>query len=210
MKKFDFHIEFSHIYADEEFGEEQISGILKLKEVIENLKAEGKTFITSILIDDFNPVQLKLDEDIFLSKVRSYGVPIDFVAYESKFCPVANKIIKTLPNSNLIFEYFNSSNKEILVLNSNGKKIGLRERRSMKQKHTCAILSSAWTLCRLGCYNFPKGSLKKLSNKSYQAKEILTILPKKYMKSEDKVIEIIQSAKFSKLLTKVHYVFLAE
>lgn len=201
----DINIEFSHIYADEDFSEEHMESIKKLKIYLKNFESHNKTFTTSILIDDFNVSSLKLDEGKFLAKVRSFGVPIDFIAYESKFYGIADEIIKLLPQDKIKTEYFNSIKKEVLVLDNNGKKTGLREKMVCSQRHTCAILSSAWILCRLGCFGFPKGSIKVLSGKNIIAKELLIILPKRYKVSEDKASEIISLTKFSHVLPSIKY-----
>ena len=206
-KEVDYNIEFAHIYTDEEFSQEQIDSINTLKTTIKKIEAEGKTYVTSILIDNFNPTEQTLDEEAFLNKIRSYGVPVDCVAYEAGFQSMADKLIQLLPKENLKFEYFNKKTKEVLILERNGLKIGLQENYIDRHRHTCAILSASWTLCRLGCFPFPENSMKNLTNKNLNAREIITILPDKYKTSEDKVMEIITSTCHQNQKGRMDYVF---
>ena len=39
----EFNVEFAHIYADQEFGQEQIKSILKLKKVVQELQKKKKS-----------------------------------------------------------------------------------------------------------------------------------------------------------------------
>ena len=84
MNKPDYNIEFAHIYADEEFGEEQAKSIDIVKTVISNLKKSNKSFVTSVLIDEFHPVVFKLNENEMVEEFRKYDVEVDFIGYESK------------------------------------------------------------------------------------------------------------------------------
>lgn len=203
----DYNIEFSHIYADEEFGEEQIKSIEILKDVTSKLKSKGKNFVTCVMIDDFNPVIFKLDDKKVIDKVKSYNAPFDFFAYESKFGGISDKLLKEIPSSKLKLEYFHGSQKEVLFLNKESGKISLKEQYGFAYKHTCALLAAAWTLCRLGAYNLPSGSVKSLENKDFVAKKLITILPKKYEEGEKKVLEIIKSTKFKDFADNIEYIF---
>src|SRR3989344_3794911 len=127
MKKPDYNIEFSHIYADEKFGSEQIHSIEILKEVLQKLKRRNKTFVTCILIDEFNPSVSCLDDKKLLGQVRKYGIPVDFIGFESKIGMISDRLIKELPKSKLKLEYFHRPQKEVLLLQKGDKQIGLRE-----------------------------------------------------------------------------------
>lgn len=199
------NIEFSHIYADEDFSAEHVESIKLLKKIIKSKKLKNSNITTSVLIDDFNAASLILDEEKFLEQVRSFGVPVDFVAYESKFCDVADQIIRLLPQDKLKIEYFNSVKKEVLILENDGKKVGLKEKFYTHQRHTCAMLSSAWILCRLGCFEFSKGSVRGLGGLAFKADELLMILPEKYRKSEEKANEIIGLTKYASVLKNIKY-----
>ena len=196
----DYNIEFAHIYADKEFGDEQRKSINFLKKTIENLKRKNKSFVTCILIDEINPKEITLNESEFLKKVLSFEIPLDFIAYESKLSSIADKIIKELPKEFLHKESFN--NKQVLLLVKDNLKIGLKD---YPGKHSCSLLIVAWILCRLGYYKVP--SLKNLNENSFNANKLITILPKKYRKTEDKVLDILRSTKYSRVLKNLEYKF---
>ena len=207
MPKLDYNIEFAHIYADEDFGDEQIKSIELLRGVISRLTKAKKTFVTSVLIDDFNPVIFKLNDAKVISIIKKYKVPFDFFAYESKFGEISDKLLREIPNSKLKLEHFHNPQKEVLFLHNKSDNIGLKEQRAFSYKHTCALLAAAWTLCRLGVYDLPKSSVKNLENKDFAAKKLITILPKKYENSEKKVLDIIRATKFNKMADNIEYVF---
>lgn len=191
----DYNIEFAHIYADEAFGSEQEKSINALKEVISELN--GKSFVTCVLIDEFSPEEIKLDFDGYINEVKS-RVVVDFLAYESKLSEISDKLIKELPN--LKTEMFDD--KEVLLLIKDDMKIGLKS----NDKPTCALLIAAWTLCRFGIYQVP--DLKNLTGKEFKADNLITILPKKYRESENKVLEILKSSRYRELVDKIQYKFI--
>lgn len=203
----DYNVEFAHIYANEKFGSEQIHSIEILKEVLQKLKKENKTFVTCILIDEFNPSVSYLDDKRFLKEVKKFGVPVDFIGYESKVVTIGDKLLKELPKSKLKLEHFHNPQKDVLLLQEGGQKIGLREHYDIMYRHTCALLSAAWTLCRLGKYQIPRGSVKALARKDFKAKKVITILPEKYREGEMKVLEIIGSTKFKARVSDIEYRF---
>ena len=203
----DYNIEFSHIYSDETFGDEQLRSMQILKKVVSNMEKENKTFVVSILIDEFHPTTFILDEEKIVSKFKKYGITVDFVGYESKFGGVADKVIKNIPKSLLKFELFDKSQKEVLLLRKNKLKIGLKEKSKFGVKHTCALLSASWTLCRLGAFRVPLGSVRNFTGKSFDAKKTITILPEKYRSVECNVINILNFSKFRSLAKNTKYHF---
>jgi len=203
----DYNIEFAHIYADEPFGNEQFKSMELLKKVIAKLKKEGKTFVISILIDEFHPVVFKLDENEIIEEFKKQGIVVDFIGYESKLGSIADEIIKELPKSMLKLEHFNKPEKEVLLLKNHNGKIGLKEEFEFMYRHTCALLSASWSLCRLGEFKIPQDAIHNLTNKSFEAKKLITILPEKYHPVEDKVIDIIKSTKFKNSVKNMEYEF---
>ncbi len=207
MNKPDYNIEFAHIYADEQFGDEQIRSIKVLKKVISNLNKNNKSFVISVLIDEFHPVVFKLNENEMIKEFLKYNVAVDFIGYESKLGVVADEIINYLPKSMLKLEHFNKPEKEALVLENHNSKIGLREEFEFAYRHTCALLSASWSMCRLGIQKIPQDAVRSLSNKTFEAHKVITILPEKYRAVEDKVIEIIKSTKFKSATKDIEYEF---
>lgn len=203
----DYNLEFAHIYADEQFGPEQAKGMACANEVMTRLSAAGKTFVTSVLIDEFNPATNILDENDFVVKFKVNNTPVDFIGYESRFTVVADTIIRELPTSMLTLKHFNHPDRSVLMLQDGPLKIGLEEKKP-NLKHTCAILSAAWTLCRLGVYPMPEGGLKILNpRQKFVARKTITILPEKYRSGEERVLEIIKNLPYADRLPDIEYEF---
>ena len=203
----DYNIEFAHIYADEKLGDEQFKSIELLKKVIKKLEKENKTFSISILIDEFHPVVFKLKKNKVIKEFEEKGVKIDFIGYESKLCPIANKLIKELPKSELKLENFNNPQRKVLLLKNHDSKIGIEEEFEFMSRHTCAILSASWSLCRLGNIEIPKNAIERITKKPFEAKKLITILPEKYRIVENKVLDIIKSTKFENSVKDIEYEF---
>lgn len=207
MNKLNYNIEFAHIYADEQFGNEQVKSIEILKKVISNLEKNNKSFVISVLIDEFHPVVFKLNENEMMEEFLKYDIAVDFVGYESKLGVVADELINYLPKSMLKLEHFHKPEKEALVLEDHNGKIGLKEEFEFAYRHTCALLSASWSLCRLGIFKIPQDAVHNLGNKTFEAHKVITILPEKYRTVEDKVIEIIKSTKFNDVVKNIEYEF---
>ena len=107
----------------------------------------------------------------------------------------------------LKLEHFNKLEKEVLVLEHHNGIIGLKEEFEFSYRHTCALLSASWSMCRLGILKIPQDAIRKLSNKTFEAHKIITILPEKYRVVEDKVLEIIKSTKFNDVVQDIEYEF---
>jgi hypothetical protein len=156
-KMTDYHIEFAHIYADEEFGEEQSKSAEILKKTIEKLNKKKKSFVVSILIDELHPNVKKLNEQNLLLEMQKRNIQVDFIGYESKLIETAEKLIQMIPPSELKFEHFHDPEREVLMLEEPNEKIGLEEEPA--KRPTCALLSASWTLCRLGKYKIPNNTI---------------------------------------------------
>ena len=104
-------------------------------------------------------------------------------------------------------ENFTKPEKEVLLLKNHDSKIGLKEEFEFMYRHTCALLSASWSLCRLGVFQIPQDAIRNLTNKDFEAKKLITILPEKYHVVEDKVLEIIKSTKFKDSIKNTEYEF---
>lgn len=203
-QEFAYHIEFAHCYADDTFSQEHSHAVTELKKYLAN-RVGDSSCITSVLIDEFNPEHATLDIPAFISMLQKSDAPVDFVAYESKFQDIADQLIAEIPRTELRFEHFHG--RAVMMFDGKRKTIGLKEFSTTRQKHTCAILSAAWTLCRLGAYDFPAGSITDHTTKKPRAKKIVTILPETYRATEEKMKQIISSTRFAPLLERVEHVY---
>lgn len=207
MKKADYNIEFAHIYAHETFSGEQIKSTEILKKIISKLQKDKKTFVTSVLIDEFHSVVFRLYKKKLIEKLEQQGVNIDFIGYESRLGNTSEKLIQEIPKSRLKIEESREPDKRTFILTAKDRPIALKEEFEFAHKYTCALLSASWSLCRLGVFSIPTGAIDNLYKKPFEAKRIVTILPRKYKSVEDKVIEIIKSTKFKPVIQGIEYEF---
>jgi len=193
----DYNIEFAHIYADQTFGKEQIKSVKLLKNIIKKLVNEGKSFSTVILIDEFSPENNTLNEVEFLDKIRKNNVSIDFLAHESGLSEKLTKLLNGIDKKKLQTE------GNTIFISDKGKRIGLR----IKGRVTCSALMAIWTLSRLGIESLSNKTIKPLTNKKFQGRKLITILPKKYRETENKVLTILKNTKHRGITNKLEYVF---
>lgn len=196
----DFNIEFGHIYADKKFGDEQVKSILRLKGVIKELSKKEKSFVTVVLIDEYSPMKNTLKDVNFLNSVEEEGINPDFVAYESALSNIAEEVISMISKDLLKEQKFGE--KGVLLLSLKNNNIGLKDSQG---KYSCSLLIAAWILARFGILKVP--SLKKFSNKDFAANKLITILPKKYEETEEKVLDILRVTKYKDLLKNIRYEF---
>ncbi|MFH0869564.1 MAG: hypothetical protein V1866_00725 [archaeon] len=205
--KTDYNIEFAHFYADKELSKEQVKSVSILNEFIKKLELEGKTYVVSVLVDDFHPTIFRLDKQRIVEELNKLGVSIDFIGFESKLGVVGDQLIQDIPKPLLKLEHFNNPRKEVLMLEKDKEEISLEEEFKFMYRHTCALLSAAWSLCRLGVYNIPEDAVLSLGNKAFAAKKTMTILPEQYKHVEDKVLDIISATKYGAAAKDVGYTF---
>ncbi len=203
-----YNIELAHIYADQKVGLEQYYGIRIASEFIKKIKNKGRTFVTSVLIDDYNSSVFSLKEEDIIDLAKECDVPIDFIAYESKLDSVCDKLIKDIENSGLRTESF--PGKTSLIMETKNKKIGIRDYFGNSHKNTCASVVVAWSLCRLGIYDLSKDTIVKLSTNSFIGTNIVTVLPERYESNEEKALAIIKNTPYTDLLRNIEYLFFQE
>lgn len=187
-KKTDYNIEYAHIYTNEQFGAEQKKSIKELKKIIEQLEMANETYVLTVLIDDYNPSEQTLDIQNFLTQLVKFKTKPDFVGFESDLAPYA-KIIQKELKGKIKKEYKNYIKNH--------------------SKTPCSLLAATWYLQRLGLIKVKNRKLKRLikSNKPFAAKNIITILPRKYQSIEEKSLQIIGATKFERYLKNITNIF---
>lgn len=194
------NIEFAHVYLDIGYGAEQQASIACLQQLIHE-KRDYADIQTCILIDDLNPQKIVMDVDDYLAWVQSQGAVVDFIAYESDFAPVAQKLINRLPQDKISWESSRKNETVNLVLQTQAGKIGLQSKDVAGAiSHSCTALSSAWTLCRMGVFPFPEQSLISLTGKTWKGDQYLSLLPSKFQSTEAKAFSLIQVAGLEDIL----------
>jgi len=185
MKKVDYNIEFAHIYVNESMTNEHYTAVALVQKKIQELKSTGKSYVTSILIDDYNPSESILNVKKFLKELKSIGVNPDYIVMESSL----------------------ASYKEIALDEMNGKiKRMYLKYLSNNEKCPCSFLVSIWHLLRLGALDSTK-IISATSRKPFQAEGLITILPERYRSVEKRALDIIKSTKFAPLASKTNYLY---
>lgn len=203
----DYNIEFSHIYADENLGAEQLWGVNELKALLQKPPFYNQKVVTVVLIDDFHPDVFQFDEAKLRNEFEKLSVAPDFIGYESRLSPVADQLILEIPRSQLANEYFHEPERSVTLLIQDKKRFGLRDEFEFAHDYTCALLSAAWLLCRLGMYPAPEGVFREASDADFAAREIITILPQKYREVEERALDIIGATKFKDLKKHIRHIF---
>jgi hypothetical protein len=189
-KKVDYNIEYAHIYADESFGTEQKRSIRELHRLTNRLKRENKSHVLTVLIDEYNPIQHKLNIANFRGELARLNAEPDYIGLESKL----------------------AIDKD-LVLREMGKKMKKEYENYIRnrKKIPCSLMIALWYLKRLGLIETATGDLINLKkdNRSFIARKIITILPIKYRRVETKALKIIKSTRFKKYLGNIQNIFFA-
>ncbi len=189
IKRVDYNIEYAHIYTDKKFGVEQKRSIEILKDTVRKLKRLNKSYVLSILIDEYNPSNPILNIKEFLSDLKKFDASPDFVCFESKLAHDYKILLKEMEDP-LRKEYTKYIEKH--------------------KKIPCSFLIATWYLKRLGFLIVDKKDLNYLgknSKKTFVAKKIITILPKRYQKIEARGLEIIASTRFKKHINNILNIF---
>lgn len=136
----------------------------------------------SILIDDYN-----FDHSLSLLPKEILDI-CNVVGFEKSFVSIAEQIISALPTE-CVNENLYLKDHPILI--------------KRKDKFSCAILTSAWYLARLGLVEFPKETVIKEKS---PATAIINVLHKKFIKNEKQVIEILKNI-YPESVDKISYCF---
>jgi hypothetical protein len=186
MKKVDYNIEFAHIYTNENFCEEHLKAARIAQKKIDDFRLKNITYVTTILIDNYNSTDRILDIDKFIKKLEKIGVKSDFVVFEADLANYKDKCLE-LMNGKIKKQY----HKYI----------------ETNEKCPCSFLVSIWHLARLGIFQMRLFVNKPQTKTPFIGKRTLTILPERYRSIEKKALDIIKSTKYLKEVEKMEYIF---
>lgn len=210
----DYNIEYSHIYykyADKLITGEHEQSIEITKQLIATLESLKKSYCLVVMIDTSMREHCNLDQIFQL--LGQHGLRPDFVINESAFCDAARSLVKRIPRSN------RETTKRgdvsfILKLEDEKKKVKLLESTKDTDYVTCPIVATTWQLFRLGKLGggggtkFSDDDFKAYSTKAFIGNKTFTVIPKKFMRVESDVFDIISSIKsFKKIGKKIKYIF---
>ncbi len=215
MKKVDYNIEFAHVYSDDKFSLEQKTSSEILRKTIENLKKDNKTFVSTILIDDYQPSYSYLDVYDFLESVKNSGFSPSYIAYESQLHSLATKLISLINKKNIFEEKTETkikSNRDTILLDTDSHStISLKDEYFAKSNDyiETSVLIAAWYLVRLGIFTKP-GLIKetKYTKKLlFVGENIISIIPKKYKHVDESAKAIIACTPYKTAIKKIHNVY---
>lgn len=177
----DYNIEFCHIYADEAFGTEHEKSVTMLLKFMDELKSQDKTFVTTLMIDDYNPDVNTLNTVRLIKQISELGADCDFVVRESQLTTLA---------------------KDLLSEVSGKVKMEYQRYISKNKKYPCSFLLSVWHLMRLG---FIHSSDLHFCGDDFCGNRTMTILPSRFKCVEEKSHKIIHSTKYQSAINKIEY-----
>ncbi|MBU0894538.1 MAG: hypothetical protein KKF48_01095 [Nanoarchaeota archaeon] len=204
MKRVDYNIEYAHVYSDEEgLSDEQLRSIEVVKKLVKKLEKQGKTYVLTFLIDEYHPEYHKLNFHSYMDKLAKLGASPTYVGYESRMISAAKLLIKSIPKDFTKTPKFHPTIKVKegnSYLKINNKKIKLKTQGKMVHlsRYTCAVLSTAWALLRMGLVQSKNAvELTGLTEpKPFAGKKIINVLDRKYAPVEEANKDIIKSSKF--------------
>ena len=211
MKKVDYNIEFAHIYSNQSsLTDEQRESAKITKKITDRLSKKNKSFVLTLLVDEYHPKFHKLNFNKFLKDLDSLGVQPTYIAYESRMISAARMLLKSIPRDlkkTVRFHPQITINEKITYLTNNKVKIKLKTRGSIIHfsRYTCALLSTAWVLLRLGVIQAKNAvELTGMTQpKPFAAKNIINVLPRIYEGVEKANKNIILSSQYSHLAKNV-------
>lgn len=184
----DYNIEYAHTYVGDDVGTEQEESIKMLQQTVRRLKKLKKTFVLSLLLDEYNSYNPSFKIEDFLVYLNNLDAKPDFLFLESKLVSDYKLILREM-NSELKNEYIKYIEK--------------------RNKVPCSLLIAIWYLKRLGLMEFSKKEIafSGKDEKEFVSKKIISILPKKYQLVEMKALEIIAATRFKEYLKNIIHIY---
>lgn len=181
-----YNIEYSHFYGHEQYGEEHVHSARIAMETIASLR--GHRIGTFVFVDDRACSKSQLANTL-LQFERNCPIMPGFIGYESTYGNIAEDIIKQIPAHRLKYQ--------------DGLRLGpIKLMQHADHSYTCAALSAAWMLCRLGMYKHP-AAVGIMESPDVT----ITILPKRYERVEENVKKIIRACGREDLLSKIDHIY---
>ncbi len=216
MEKVDYNIEFAHIYSDQSsLTDEQIKSANATKKLIERIAGSNKSFVLTLLVDEYHPKFHRLNFNLFLKRLDKMGVPPTYIAYESKMVSAARLLLKSIPHdmkSTIRFHPKIIINEKITSLTlGNGKRIKIKTRGDVIHfsRYSCALLSCAWVLLRFGVIQAKNAvELTGLTvPKPFAGRNVINVLPGKYADVEAANKNIISATQYGELTRNIRSEF---
>jgi len=170
---FDYSIEYSHIYTDENLNDSHRLSAKLMTERRAVLEASGASVAPIVLIDNYNPVDHILDIDSFLKEMQGASAEPLFVGFEADLAYLVDEVL------------FNTKPK---ISKGYARWIASRG------KIPCSLFIAIWYLIRLGVIEFNQ----KWHEKEFPiAEKVITILPSIFKEVESKGLNIIKNSNYA-------------
>lgn len=187
-----YSIEFGHIYVDEMYSHEHEVGAQKALELIEEYKAQHKTFSANLLIDDYNPQESLLNVKDLLREHQKSGISPDFIASESGLAAYKDDLFDLIVNNKI------KKNYSRYIQGKNGK-------------IPCSFMVAIWYLIRLGVI-----PLRRENSIAYNGHDsrlqvgerIVNILPERFRGVEDQAVKIIKGTQMPEVADRIQWIYL--
>ena len=214
--KVDYNIEYGHVFADaRQASRVHKESIERTKIFIKEIEKKKKSYVLTMLIDDYLPSYSYLNLYRFLSYFKENNVPPDYLIYEKRLLSLVPKIVSELPKNRIIKEVRNvsvRSNKDLLLLeNKKLSSITLREdiRANLDSFTYTPALIAALFLIKLGRLSYDKivTPTKYSKPKPFAAKKTVTIDPKAFKVVNDKALKIISMTRFKGSMKDMEFLY---
>lgn len=177
------NIEFFHIYTDEVIGREHTASIPHLRHLMRHLPAAS----TTILIDNYNPVEHTLTTNEILQFLEQQGVRPDFYAYEADMVLAGRKLLASVTKPHLQRSYQK-------YITAHGKL-------------PCSLLAAAWYLVRLGVFDAQLHPADVAKSQYLPANRLVNILPEHYRAVERRATDILLHSPYAASVSKIENIF---
>lgn len=193
-------IEIGHIYGGMTPGYEQAETIVIAQDLIPSHARLGDEIDLCVLVDERN--QGAFDGEAYRTWIAQQGVATAFLCYEGRLRLAADALVAQLPAGDLRTEHFRREGVDKLFYVGGGQRISLGTLHATGLEHTCALLSAAWTLCRLGVLPFPDASTVEYAPRFRQYDRTISVLPLAYDGPEKQAARLIAAAGHERLLDR--------
>ncbi len=182
------NVELSHIYVDQEMSEEQYRSAVLAQEFVVRQSEQGHVVTITILIDDYNPTSWTLDVAQYVECLRSTGISVDFLVYESALPRYAPCLLCQLPQR------------------QHGYYADYHQRTG---KYPCSFLVAVWHLARLGAFEFGDAiAVRPECVSSFASERVMTVLPERFRSVERSALKLLKASSFwTGISDRIDYLF---
>ncbi len=193
-------IEIGHIYGGMTPGFEQAETVLVARDLIPSHARIGDEIDLCVLVDERNQGVFEIDG--YRDWIGRQGIQTAFVCYEGRLRAAADSLVSGLPQEGMRRTRFRRDGCERQFFDDGAGEISLGRIGPTGLEHTCALLSAAWTLCRLGVLPFPDGSTVAYRDRFARYDRTISVLPLTYDAPERQAARLIAAAGHERVLDR--------